>query len=150
MALPKVPVDPVWGIPDGTIFQAEGLETSLCAWTDASLMRTIVHMTDDTPAPVDYFAGDSRTNRQRMLAGDLYIADDPENAAAFHRALRLSHRYTAAYVEDPEEALRAVTGSAAAGDVVLTIGAGDVTQYGARLVGLLTERAAGADAGAAG
>ncbi|MHA7239019.1 UDP-N-acetylmuramate--L-alanine ligase [Arthrobacter sp. TMS1-12-1] len=56
----------------------------------------------------------------------------------------------AAYVEDPEEALRAVTGSAAAGDVVLTIGAGDVTQYGARLVGLLTERAAGADAGAAG
>ncbi len=67
-------------------------------------MRTIVHMTDDTPAPVDYFAGDSRTNRQRMLAGDLYIADDPDNAAAFHRALRLSHRYTAAYVEEPGSA----------------------------------------------
>lgn len=52
----------------------------------------------------DYFAGDPRTNRQRMLAGDLYIDDDPENTAAFHRALRLSHRYTAAYLEDPHSA----------------------------------------------
>jgi acetyltransferase-like isoleucine patch superfamily enzyme len=26
---------------------------------------------------IDYFACDPRTNRQRMLAGDLYIADDP-------------------------------------------------------------------------
>lgn len=52
----------------------------------------------------DYFARDPRTNRQRMLAGDLYIDDDPENTAAFHRALRLSHRYTAAYLEDPHSA----------------------------------------------
>jgi maltose O-acetyltransferase len=28
---------------------------------------------------IDYFAGDPRTNRERMLAGDLYIADDPDN-----------------------------------------------------------------------
>lgn len=27
----------------------------------------------------DYFAGDDRTNRERMLAGELYIADDPES-----------------------------------------------------------------------
>ncbi|HET8794969.1 MAG TPA: sugar O-acetyltransferase, partial [Arthrobacter sp.] len=27
----------------------------------------------------DYFAGDPRTNRERMLAGDLYISDDPDN-----------------------------------------------------------------------
>ncbi|KSU76868.1 maltose O-acetyltransferase [Pseudarthrobacter enclensis] len=52
----------------------------------------------------DYFAGDPRTNRERMLAGDLYIADDPDNAAAFHRALKLQARYTAAYIEDPESA----------------------------------------------
>ncbi|GGG69478.1 maltose O-acetyltransferase [Kocuria dechangensis] len=52
----------------------------------------------------DYFAGDTRTNRERMLAGDLYIADDPDSAAAFLRALQLSHRYTAAYVEDPGSA----------------------------------------------
>ncbi len=50
----------------------------------------------------DYFAGDPRTNRERMLAGDLYIADDPDNAKAFHRALKLQARYTAAYIEDPE------------------------------------------------
>ena len=30
-------------------------------------------------AMTDYFAGDPRTNRERMLAGDLYIADDPES-----------------------------------------------------------------------
>ncbi len=25
---------------------------------------------------IDHFAGDSRTNRERMPAGDLYVADD--------------------------------------------------------------------------
>ena len=60
-------------------------------------MCTIVRMTD-------YFAGDPRTNRERMLAGDLYIADDPDNATAFHRALKLQSRYAAAYIEDPESA----------------------------------------------
>ncbi|ACL41539.1 transferase hexapeptide repeat containing protein [Pseudarthrobacter chlorophenolicus A6] len=53
---------------------------------------------------IDYFAGDPRTNRERMLAGDLYIADDPDNAKSFHRALKLQARYTAAYIEDPESA----------------------------------------------
>ncbi|KQQ83456.1 sugar O-acetyltransferase [Arthrobacter sp. Leaf137] len=52
----------------------------------------------------DYFADDPRTNRERMLAGDLYIADDPDNAKAFHRALKLQARYAAAYIEDPESA----------------------------------------------
>jgi maltose O-acetyltransferase len=33
--------------------------------------------------------------RERMLAGDLYIADDPEIAAALARAQRLTHRYNA-------------------------------------------------------
>ncbi|MEE1617023.1 sugar O-acetyltransferase [Brachybacterium sp. J153] len=40
-----------------------------------------------------HFAGDPRTNRERMLAGDLYIADDPENARLHARARRLAHEY---------------------------------------------------------
>jgi maltose O-acetyltransferase len=35
----------------------------------------MVHMASST----DYFAGDQRTNSERMLAGDFYIADDPES-----------------------------------------------------------------------
>jgi maltose O-acetyltransferase len=41
----------------------------------------------------DYFAGDPRTNRERMLAGDLYVADDPVSAEIHHRAVRLLERY---------------------------------------------------------
>ena len=51
----------------------------------------------------DHFAGDPRTNRQRMLAGDLYIADDPENERLARRALRLADAYHRAEVAgDPE------------------------------------------------
>nr|WP_203579145.1 sugar O-acetyltransferase [Microbacterium hibisci] len=42
---------------------------------------------------VDYFAGDSRTQRERMLAGDLYIADDPELETAMQRAVELAAEY---------------------------------------------------------
>jgi maltose O-acetyltransferase len=52
----------------------------------------------------DYFAGDDRTNRERMLAGDWYISDDPDNAAAAARAVRLQTEYAAAYVDDPDAA----------------------------------------------
>ena len=48
----------------------------------------------------DYFAGDPRTNRERMLAGDLYIADDPENARLAQRAVRLADEYHRAAVVD--------------------------------------------------
>jgi maltose O-acetyltransferase len=48
----------------------------------------------------DYFAGDSRTNRERMLAGELYIADDPDSAREAQRAARLSAEYAAAYATD--------------------------------------------------
>ncbi|MFJ6003141.1 UDP-N-acetylmuramate--L-alanine ligase [Arthrobacter sp. NPDC092385] len=51
----------------------------------------------------------------------------------------------AAYVEDPSEALRLVSGHARAGDIILTIGAGDVTQYGVQLVARLRERAVAAE-----
>ena len=43
----------------------------------------------DSPTP---YAPDSRSMRGRMLAGDMYIADDPELARESERALRLMHR----------------------------------------------------------
>ncbi|MFF8842063.1 sugar O-acetyltransferase [Streptomyces sp. NPDC015127] len=54
--------------------------------------------------PTDYFTDDPRTNLERMLAGDLYMADDPEIARRQQRAMRLAARYQAAYVEDVAEA----------------------------------------------
>ncbi|WP_425956535.1 sugar O-acetyltransferase [Xylanimonas sp. McL0601] len=48
----------------------------------------------------DYFAGDPRTNRERMLAGDLYIADDPENERLAKRGMRLADEYYRAVVAD--------------------------------------------------
>lgn len=50
---------------------------------------------------IDYFAGDPRTNRERMLAGDLYIADDPENERLAQRGVQLTAAYLDAYREDP-------------------------------------------------
>lgn len=52
----------------------------------------------------DYFADDPRTNRERMLAGDLYISDDPDNERESKRAVKLQSQYTAAYAEDPDGA----------------------------------------------
>ncbi|MFJ4902296.1 sugar O-acetyltransferase [Streptomyces sp. NPDC088727] len=48
----------------------------------------------------DHFAGDPRTNHERMLAGDLYISDDPDIEKAQQRAVGLAARYLAAYAED--------------------------------------------------
>lgn len=41
----------------------------------------------------DYFAGDPRSNRERMLAGDLYIADDPESERLHRRGVQLADAY---------------------------------------------------------
>ncbi|MFF9200825.1 sugar O-acetyltransferase [Streptomyces sp. NPDC014986] len=57
----------------------------------------------------DYFANDPRTHLERMLAGDLYIADDPEIARRQRHAMRLAARYQAAYLEDPAEARTVLT-----------------------------------------
>ena len=48
----------------------------------------------------DYFAGDDRTNYERMVAGDLYIADDPRIEAEGRRAVELAGDYGTAYLED--------------------------------------------------
>lgn len=52
----------------------------------------------------DYFAQDPRSNLERMLAGDLYIADDPEIARRQQLAVHLATRYLAAYAEDADAA----------------------------------------------
>ncbi|MGW5861502.1 sugar O-acetyltransferase [Streptomyces sp. NPDC055239] len=54
--------------------------------------------------PTDYFADDPRTNLERMLAGDLYIADDPEIARRQQRAMQLAARYQAVHLEDQDKA----------------------------------------------
>ena len=47
---------------------------------------------------------DPRTNRERMLAGDLYVADDPELAAGLQRGTRLADEYNALAPRDPDAA----------------------------------------------
>lgn len=57
------------------------------------------------PGPVtDYFAGDDRSNHERMVAGDLYIADDPRIEADGRRAIELAADYATVYVEDRDAA----------------------------------------------
>ena len=49
---------------------------------------------------MDYFEDDPRSNRERMLAGDYYVADDPESARIAQRAVKLAHEYHLAATED--------------------------------------------------
>jgi len=48
----------------------------------------------------DHFPADNRSMRERMLAGDLYVADDPELAADSVRAIELTSRYGRVWPED--------------------------------------------------
>ena len=67
----------------------------------------------------DYFAGDLRTNRERMLAGDLYIADDPESERIHRRAQLLLEEYRMQSVRGEDEAARQTLA-----DVLGTVGEG--------------------------
>ena len=53
-----------------------------------------------------YFAGDNRTMQERMLAGDLYIADDPNLAADNIRGMELAEHYGRTWFEDRAAAKR--------------------------------------------
>jgi maltose O-acetyltransferase len=94
--------------------------------------------------PTDPFAGDPRTNQERMLAGDFYLADDPELEARMRRGTRLSAEFAELWPRD-REAARAVLvellGGLGEGTVVraplyvdygdqLTIGAGGFVNFG--------------------
>lgn len=57
----------------------------------------------------DHFSDDPRTQLERMLAGDLYIADDPQIAERQRQAMRLAADYQSQYLDDPERA-RALLG----------------------------------------
>lgn len=89
-------------------------------------------------AGTDYFAGDPRTNRERMLAGDLYIADDPESERIAREALRLTyeyHRAEAAHEPDAREHLVALLGELGEGAYVkppLFVDYGENIRIGAR------------------
>jgi len=86
-----------------------------------------------------YFAGDPRTNRERMLAGDLYIDDDPDNDRIAQRASRLLEAYRLHRLAGREDAARAilaeVLGTLGADVVVnppLTVAYGENTHIGDR------------------
>ncbi|CAM3446599.1 sugar O-acetyltransferase [Isoptericola cucumis] len=70
----------------------------------------------------DHFAGDLRTNHERMLAGDLYIADDPEIERRARRAMRLQGEYARTAPLDPEKA------GAVLADLLGTLGEGAVVR----------------------
>lgn len=87
---------------------------------------------------------DTRTQRERMLAGDPYTADDPELREAVAAARARAARYAAAHAADPATAgavLRELLGSVGPGVEVLpplyvdygihvTIGEGTFINYG--------------------
>jgi maltose O-acetyltransferase len=87
---------------------------------------------------VDYFAGDPRSNRERMLAGDLYIADDPESGRLAREALRLADAYQRAEIAGEARArehLAALLGSLGADAYVkppLFVDYGENVHVGAR------------------
>ncbi len=53
----------------------------------------------------DYFAGDPRTNMQRIIDGDFYIADDPSITEKSNRAFRLQNEFLDAWRTDPEASI---------------------------------------------
>jgi maltose O-acetyltransferase len=64
---------------------------------------------------------DRRSMHERMLAGDLYIADDPQLAADYQRAMRLQeefNRSAANATEERERLLRQLLGSLGEGSVI--------------------------------
>jgi maltose O-acetyltransferase len=86
----------------------------------------------------DYFKDDPRTQSQRMVAGDLYIADDPELERRMRRAALLADLYHRQVIADDPEAhitLRSLIGEVGDGVVVrppLFVDYGENITIGAR------------------
>jgi maltose O-acetyltransferase len=57
-------------------------------------------MSDQPPGPPD-----GRSQRDRMLAGELYVADDPQLAADSQRALTITSQFNASDPADPQARL---------------------------------------------
>ncbi len=87
---------------------------------------------------------DSRSEKEKMLAGDLYTADDPELAAASHRAYQLMREYEQRYavsIAEGRKVLEELLGNVAPDAHIkpplyvdygkyITIGAGTFINYG--------------------
>jgi len=56
------------------------------------------------PEAEPYFVGDERTNRERMLAGDWYVSDDPDSARIAAHARDLKQALVVVELGDVEEA----------------------------------------------
>ena len=54
--------------------------------------------------PFERDSDDQRSAKERMLAGDWYIADDPALQEAYRTALTITARFNEAYVSDPDGA----------------------------------------------
>jgi UDP-N-acetylmuramate--alanine ligase len=85
-----------------------------------------------------------------VVVTDVYAArEDPDPEVSGDTIVqRVPTPGRARFVADRHEAARAVAAAAAPGDLVLTVGAGDVTQLGAVVLAALAEAGAPADAGA--
>lgn len=95
---------------------------------------------------------DGRSMRERMLAGDLYIADDPQLAVESRRAATLLHRFNTGDPSDPDArraVLRELLGSLGEGAEIrppmqcdygyqIHIGARTFINYGAVLLDVAT------------
>jgi maltose O-acetyltransferase len=64
------------------------------------------------------FTPDGRSNRDRMLAGDQYIADDPDLALMYQRAMALMEDFNKSPAADPAERRRIL------GDLLGALGEG--------------------------
>jgi maltose O-acetyltransferase len=87
---------------------------------------------------------DGKTQKERMLAGELYVANDPELEEASRRAYRLMKAYEASYAIDRKQAdrlLRELLGAVGPGvhikpplyvdyGINITVGAGTFANYG--------------------
>ena len=62
-------------------------------------------MRDQAPEPPD-----GRSQRERMLAGELYVADDPQLAADSLRALTLTREFNASDPADTARLLASIAG----------------------------------------
>lgn len=104
-------------------------------------------MSHETPKPHD-----GRSQRERMLAGDLYIADDPELAAESRHAAKLTQLFNTSDPADPQArlaVLRKLVGSLGEGAEVrpplrcdygyqIHIGARTFINYGAVFLDVAT------------
>jgi maltose O-acetyltransferase len=95
-------------------------------WTDYARVRHVPHierrlMTYTAAMSDSRFEPDGRSNRERMLAGDPYIADDPDLLREANRAAVLTAHFNAAAGDDHagrDRILRELLGSVGEGTVI--------------------------------